>query len=258
MMVSSILRAGRQREYEAMLGRGLQYLNNHSRAVRLHLTRNRINRKPKLRWWLVYGPPRAGTTYMHRMVKTCSALHVSDWGLAPALNPIPEWLRIRASKDFGYIKFDYERFLRDISSNIVDNAYPGNGAQIDLVYKQATLGPSEYKTLVRMWGPPERAIFCIREPAGYIASARKKFIYDTVERLQEVYIESIASYQHVGGDSFDYTAGLTVSDYTSFLQPLDFTGKWLPPFEFKGEQEPENATEEMWKAYHQIKEMAAS
>lgn len=241
-----------------MLRRGLQYLYTRSGGVRSRMARRRIKRKPTLRWWLVYGPPRAGTTYMHRIIKACSTLHVSDWGLAPALNPIPEWLRIRSSQDFGYIRFDYERFLKDISRNILENAYPGNGAQIDLVYKQATLGPSEYETLIRMWGPPERAVFCIREPAGYIASARRKFIYDTVERLQEVYVESIASYQHIGGDSFDYTPELAVSDYTSFLQPLNFKGKWLPPFQFKGEQEPENATEEMWSAYHQIKEAATS
>ena len=241
-----------------MLRRGLQYLYSRSDSLRLRLTRRRIKREPAPRWWLVYGPPRSGTTYMHRMVKACSALQVSDWGLAPVLNPIPEWLQIRASKDFDYIKFDYERFLRDISNNILDNAYQGNGAQVDLVYKQATLGPSEYDALVRMWGPPERAVFCIREPAGYIASARSKFIYDTVERLQQVYIDSIDSHQHIGGDIFDYTPELTVSDYTSFLQPLNFEGKWMPPFRFKGKQEHENTTAEMWDAYRRIKELAAS
>jgi hypothetical protein len=231
----------------------LQRIAGEMDTARLRLICGRIERKPPLRWWLVYGPPRAGTTYVHRMVKACSTLHVSDWGLAPVLNPIPEWLRYFSAKDFDYIRFDYERFLNDISSNILDNAYTGNGVQLDLVYKQATLGPGEYETLVRMWGPPERAIFCIREPAGYIASARKKFIYDSVERLQRVYVDSIDSYRHIRGDIFDYTPELTVSDYTSFLQPLSFEGKRLPRFRFKGEQDHENTTEEMWNAYLEAK-----
>lgn len=241
-----------------MSKRVLQQLPTQLAMARSRLIHRRIKRKPAPRWWLVYGPPRAGTTYMHRMAKTCSTLHVSDWGLAPVLDPISEWLQRRSSQDFGYIKFDYERFLKDISNNILDNANAGNGVQLDLVYKQATLGLSEYEALVRMWGPPERAIFCLRQPAGYIASATKKFIYDTVERLQQVYIDSIASYQHIGGDIFDYTPELTVSDYTSFLQPLSFEGKWLPPFQFRGEQDQKNTTEEMWDAYHRIKELAAS
>jgi hypothetical protein len=241
-----------------MSRRVLRHLVMQLSTARLRLLRARVKRKPAPRWWLVYGPPRAGTTYMHRMVQACSVLHVSDWGLAPALNPIPEWFRIRSAEDFDYIRFDYERYLKDISRNILDNAYPGRGVQLDLVYKQATLGLSEYETLVRMWGPPERALFCIRQPAGYITSARKKFIYDTVETLQQVYIDSMSSYVHIRGDIFDYTPELTVSDYTSFLQPLSFEGKWLPPFQFKGEQDHENTTKEMWDAYHRIKELAGS
>jgi hypothetical protein len=221
------------------------------------MARERVRRKKGLRWWLVYGPPRAGTTYMHRMLETCAALHVSDWGLAPALDPIPAWLQYSSAKDFDYIRFDYERFLKDISRNILGNAYLGDGRQLDLAYKQATLGPSEYETLVRMWGPPERAIFCIREPAGYMASARKKFVYDTIERLQQVYIDSIDSYLHIKGDIFDYTPGLSASDYTSFLQPLSFDGKELPPFDFRGEQDHENVTKEMRDAYIEITDGAS-
>lgn len=241
-----------------MLRRGLQYLYSRSDNLRLRLTRRRIKREPAPRWWLVYGPPRSGTTYMHRMVKACSALHVSDWGLAPVLKPIPDWLEIRAAQDFEYIRFDYQRLLCDISRNILDNAYPGNGVQLDLVYKQATLRPSEYEALLSMWGPPERAIFCVREPAGYIASAKKKFTYDTVERLQQVYIDSIASYSHIRGDLFEYGPDLSVSDYTSFLQPLSFEGKQLPPFGFTGVEDRENTTASMWNAYRDVKELAAS
>jgi len=85
------------------------------------------------------------------------------------------------------------RFLKDISDNILDNAYVGEGNQLDLVYKQATLRPAQYRVMVKMWGPPERAICCIREPSGYVVSAVNKFIYDTVEHLQQLYVRSINS-----------------------------------------------------------------
>lgn len=241
-----------------MSKRGLQHVFKHLDTVRNRVIRVRIKRKPKPRWWLVYGPPRSGTTYMHRILISCAALHVSDWGLAPVLKPIPDWLEIRASKDFGYIRFDYQRFLSDISRNILDNAYLGSGDQLDLVYKQATLRPSEYETLISMWGQPERAIFCIREPAGYMASAKRKFIYDTVERLQQVYIDSVASYSRIRGDLFEYGPELTVSDYTSFLQPLSFEGKRLPPFRFTGVEDLEDTNETMRNSYDLVKELAAS
>jgi len=105
-----------------------------------------------------------------------------------------------------------------------------------------------------MWGPPARTIFCLREPTGYIASAINKFIYDSVERLQEVYIDSINSYLQIGGDIFEYTPDLSVPDYISFLEPLSFKDKCLPPFQYKGEQDHEHVTDEMWSAYYRIKE----
>ena len=240
-----------------MIDQGIQRISRQIERLRLHNARRTLKRKPELKWWLIYGPPRCGTSYMVRVVKACSILYVSDWGLAPILNPVPEWLRIRSSPDFGYIKFDYERFLRNISENILDNAYPGTGAQLDFVYKQATLRPSQYHAFVKMWGPPERVIFCFREPAGYIVSAVNKFIYDTVEYLQELYVRSMNSYWEIGGDVFEYTPELRISDYFSFLGPLDFGSKWTPPFQFKGEQDHENTTGEMWEAYHRIKELTA-
>ena len=78
---------------------------------------------------------------MLQLIRTCSVLFVSDWGLAPILNPVPNWLKIRSAPDFAYIRFDYERFLRDVSNNILDSAYGGHGIQLDLVDKQATLDP---------------------------------------------------------------------------------------------------------------------
>jgi hypothetical protein len=237
-----------------MIRRVIDRVSWKARIVRAWLARRAVKRKPELTWWLIYGPPRSGTTHILRMVKACSTLYVSDWGLAPILNPVLDWLKIRSSPDFDYIRFDYDRFLENISNNVLDNAYLGEGNQLDLVYKQATLGPNQYQVFVKMWGRPARTIFCLREPTGYIASAVRKFIYDPVERLQEVYIDSIKSYLQIGGDIFEYTPDLSVSDYTSFLEPLNFEGKCLPPFQYKGEQDHEHVTDEMWSAYYRIKE----
>jgi len=195
---------------------------------------------------------------MLQLVKLGSVLYVSDWGLGLMLDAVPGWLEKRAAPVFDYIRFDYNRFFKNISDNILDNAYVGGGSQLDLVYKQATLHPPEYKTMVRMWGPPERAICCIREPAGYIASAVKKFINNTVEELQQVYVNSLSSYEEIKGDVFDYTPELTVLDYVSFLKPLDLEGKELEPFQYQGEQDRENTTEEMWSAYRKLKKLATS
>ena len=250
-----------------MANQGIERLSRQAQRVRQWLTRSEARRKPErralerkaeVRWWLIYGPPRSGTSYMFRLIGTCSVLCVSDWGLARVLDPIPGWLKIRSAPDFAYIRFDYGRFLKDISNNILDNAYGGHGIQLDLVYKQATLGPNEYQVLVKMWGEPARTIFCLREPAGYIVSAVKKFIYDSVEHLQQVYINSVDSYLQIKGDVFEYTPDLTVSDYTSFLQPLDFEGKRLVPFRHRGEQAHEHVTEDMWSAYHRIRELVVS
>lgn len=35
-----------------------------------------------------------------------------------------------------WILFDWERLLRDLSANILDNACTGSEGQLDLVYKQ--------------------------------------------------------------------------------------------------------------------------
>jgi len=194
---------------------------------------------------------------MMRLIKTCSRLYVSDWGLGRILERIPDWLQFRSHPVHDYITFDHDRFLKDISSNILDNAYTGDGVQLDLIYKQAALLPKEYQTLIKMWGPPDRVIFCLRDPAGYMASATKKFAHGSVERLQEVYLASASSYLKIRGEIFEYTPELSLSDYIAFLEPLNFEGKRLPPFGYRGEQDLESVSEEMWSTYHRIRELVA-
>jgi hypothetical protein len=191
---------------------------------------------------------------MVQLIKTCAKLYINDWGLGAILAPIPGWLEFKLAPHRDFITFDHHRFLRDISSNILDNAYAGDGEQLDLVYKQVALRSNEYQALVEMWGPPVRVIFCLREPAGYIASAIKKFTHHSyVEELQRMYVDAIDSYMQIKGDIFEYTPELSVADYVSFLQPLNLEGKRLPPFQHRGEQDHERVIEEMWHAYHRMK-----
>jgi hypothetical protein len=143
--------------------------------------------------------------------------------------------------------------LQDVSQNILDTAYAGNGQQLDLVYKQAELHPKEVETLVAMWGPPERIIFCLREPAGFFASASIKFPKGSVENLQQHYVTCLDQYPLVGGDIFEYAPDRSLDDYVEFLQPLSFEGKELPAFRYTGTRDHEHASDEMWAAYHRIK-----
>ena len=201
----------------------------------------------------MYGATRSGTSYMYDLVKRCARLHVSDWGLGMILAGIQHWTEFRSFAQHEYILFDQQRLLRDLSANILENAYPGFGDQIDLVYKQATLELDEYPALVAMWGQPERSIMCLREPAGYMASAAIKFPSASVGELQEAYIKSLKAFWQAGGDVFEYRAGLTTADYLAFLEPLRFDETCVIAFSYRGRQQPDDVTAGMWEAYHRVK-----
>jgi hypothetical protein len=218
--------------------------------------RRQIYDKTHLRWWLVYGATRSGTSYMTELIEACSSLWASDWGLGVFLAGLQEWLELRSLPIHEYITFDAERLLRDLSWNILDNAYRGRGTDLDLVYKEAALKPEEYLLLTRMWGAPERVIFCLREPAGYMASAIRKFPLATLETLQASYVEALQCYLKVGGDIFAYSADHSLADYVEFLAPLDLARRELPAFLYTGTQAPEETSAEMWRAYHQVKDRA--
>jgi len=210
------------------------------RRIWLRLLRARVRRKKRLNWWLIYGSTRSGTTYMTRQVEKCAALVVGDWGLSAILGPLP---------DYDYIRFEYSRFLRDVSRNILRNARGGGGRQLDLVFKQAGLSPGEYNALIAMWGPPARIIFCLREPAGYVASARRKFTQVEISEVQRSYVEAIDRFLEIGGEVFEYAPDRTVADYEAFLEPLRFDHEGLDPFAFRGREEPDLVTMGMREAY---------
>lgn len=202
----------------------------------------RLMLKSRLRWWLVYGPVRTGTSLMLRTVASRSRLYVSDWCLGNML---------QLSADYDYVRFDRARALTDISRNVLRNAYAGGGRQLDLAFKQANLRAHEYESLVRMWGEPERVIFCFREPAGYIASAMKKFPAVTVGGLQNIYVAAMKTFGSVGGEAFEYHEGLVGDDYRRFLPSLRLR-EGAVKFRYKGVRLEEYTTEAMWEAYSQM------
>ena len=200
-----------------------------------------LARKSSLRWWLIYGPARCGTTFMMLAVTENSRVQVSDWVLAPALQLPPE---------LPQSKFDRKRARKDVSANILANARLGGGGPLDLAFKQAWLDTEEYEALVEMWGEPERKIFCFREPSGYMASAIKKFDFLPLELLQTRYNESLDLFWELGGDAFEYTPDLTVADYRDFLAPLVIPDREPFRFRYSGSSADELITPTMTKGYN--------
>lgn len=203
----------------------------------------------RLNWWLVYGPPRCGTTYMARLISNCSKRLVGDWGLRGLL------VGVESVRNAGRRSLDRERVFKDISKNILDNSKTGNGgSELDLVFKQAGLTSQEYNVITRLWGAPKRIIFCFREPSGYIASAQKKFCQPN-EVLQERYCKAYEEYNSIGGECFEYQQNKSLDDYICFLSPLTFANsEELPKFIYKGEEKQEDTNQKMWKLYFHFKE----
>src|SRR5580692_604390 len=109
-----------------------------------------------LRWWLVYGPVRSGTTLMADFASRHARWEVSDWGLHAALTePLSQ-------PPPGY---DVRRPRRALLAEVLAASGTGCRGPLDLVYKQANLRVKEYDTLVDLIGPPERTIYCLRDPA---------------------------------------------------------------------------------------------
>ncbi|WP_107667476.1 hypothetical protein [Cyanothece sp. BG0011] len=205
----------------------------------------RFGQKQSLRWWYIYGNSRSGTSYITRLIGNQSKLSISDWGLGYILND-----------SFDKVQgIDRDRLLKDIANNILDHANLSLGNELDLVLKQAHATYPDYRLLVKMFGEPERKIFCFREPSGFMASSKKKFPDQTIENLQDRYLRDFQVYERVKGDIIEYNKSLTIDDYLRFLQPLKFDNKSIEKFFYKGKSNPEDATQEMWLAYRRFKEV---
>lgn len=213
------------------------------RATARRTARWRLARRRTLRWWVVYGPVRSGTTYMMEVIAANARVRVSDWGLRHGLGLPP---------DLPHIRFDRARARADFSRNVLANAPAGGGRTLDLVYKSAQMRPDELQALTEMWGPPERVIFCLREPSGYLASAVRKFPDVDVQAFRDEYLADIETHEAVGGDLFVYRPDLDTEDYRRFLAPLDMPDDPNLRFTYQGSTADDLVTPEMVDAFERV------
>lgn len=190
-----------------------------------------------LKWWLIYGPPRTGTSYLSRLISERSTYLVSDWGLGNIIN------RLDNVRDLNI-----EKFKLDLIENILASARRGGGKVIDLCYKQATLLPAELDQLTTMFGAPQRKIFCVRDPAGFMASAVKKFPNFTSEDLENRYLRNLAVYEKIGGDIIEYGPKLSHGSLKEFVSPINLPNS-TEEFKFRGSERPDLVSDQMQEAY---------
>jgi hypothetical protein len=91
-----------------------------------------------------------------------------------------------------------------------------------------------------------------------MASAAIKFPEATMANLQQAYIHTLGTFPEVGGEVWEYLPSLNLSDYLRFLAPLVLEGKELPAFRWKGTQDHDSTSPQMWQAYERVKDLAAS
>lgn len=189
----------------------------------------------------MYGPVRSGTTLMGNLIAASARVRVSDWGIGPIL------LGPRGVD----IPYDLARHRRDVARNVLTTAPAGDGRQLDLVFKQANLRPEPYDALVATFGPPERVVFCLREPGAFLASALRKFPDTPVDRqIEHSYLGTIAAFERIGGDVFVHSPRRTRDDYAAFLHPLPVTEDLV--LEYHDRSREDLVTEEMRQAFEDL------
>lgn len=219
-----------------------------SRAARLRASR--ALRRP-LRWWLVWGPVRSGTTLMGNLAASHARWAVSDWGLHSALTP--------PHVDPMPPSYDVNRPRRALLAEVLASCETGNPGPLDLVYKQANLPDDEHAALLELLGPPERSVFCLRDPAGFMRSAARKFSHLSHQELQEGnYLASIERYERLGGEVFLYHPDVSGADYASFLAPLAMSAEQVDSVRYTGSASPELTTPAMWAAFEAMKGKAVN
>jgi hypothetical protein len=203
-----------------------------------------------LRWWLVFGPVRSGSTLMADLVGDSARWRVSDWGLHAVLDG-----------PLGAVppRFDRRRFRTMVLREVLAAAGTGHSGPLDLVLKQANLQSAQYDALVEVLGEPQRRIFCLRDPAGFMASAVRKFPDVPIEDLQAGnYLASVAEHGRIGGDVFVYHPAVSPAEYVDFLRPLPVHPARQSAIRHTGGAAPELATAAMWEAYQRLLPLAAN
>ena len=97
---------------------------------------------------------------------------------------------------------DKQKFLEDLRRNLLSRSKRNSGGHFDLVLKAANGNLEEFECYKEMFGLPERIIFTIREPSGYMSSAHKKFPEKTLSHLQRSYLRMMTLYHSIGGEIF--------------------------------------------------------
>ena len=196
----------------------------------------------KLHWVYIYGPPRTGSTYLLRQFRKKAIHSVSDWGLGMILKP------------FVYMPggIDKNRLLKDLSENLLHRSRKNKTGEIELVLKAANANFEEYQCYNQMFGLPARTIFTVREPSGYMSSARKKFPEESIAFLQKSYLKMLVLYSRIGGEIIDYNSTLDQEFYRKFLLPLKYKYGELESFEFKGKKADHLVKEKMIVAYRKF------
>lgn len=176
------------------------------------------------KWIFIYGPPRTGSTYLLRQIRNHSIHSVSDWGLGSILKPFN-------SMPGG---IDKKKFLEDLTVNLLSRSQRNSRGHFDLVLKAANGNLEEFQCYKEMFGQPERIIFTIREPSGYMSSAHKKFPNKTLSHLQRSYLRMMKLYQSIGGEILDYSPLLSTKSYRVLLHDLGLIKGEIERFQFKG------------------------
>ena len=132
---------------------------------------------------------------------------------------------------------DKDAFRTSLRENILTNAHRvqpvPQGLILDLVVKQAAITAMELNEHVKLFGTPERTIFCLREPESYMASAVKKFPDTKPEQLRATYNRMFVEYDTIGRDVPSYGEHLNIETILKFLSPLPLRGH-IEDFAYKG------------------------
>lgn len=218
--------------------------------MRRRLRASRVLRRGELRWWLVYGPVRSGTTLMTDLLAPHARYVVSDWGLRNVLaGPL--------SNQQG--RFDPARYRRTFLADVLAGCDRNRRGPLDLVFKQANLRMPEYEVLVEHFGPPERRIYCLRDPGGFMRSATTKFPDHSLEHLREFnYIGTAQEHTRIGGDVFLYHPHVTGDDYAEFVRPLTLSVAQQAAIRYSGSEADELVTEQMRQEFQRLLPLAAN
>ena len=103
-----------------------------------------------------------------------------------------------------------------------------------------------------MFGQPERIIFTIREPSGYMSSAHKKFPKKTLSHLQRSYLRMMKLYQSIGGEILDYSPLLSTNSYRVLLHHLGLIKGEIERFQFKGSKADDLVNDRMIGDYRKF------